>query len=203
MIASCTSWRIHPQVWAKEDAYRSREESTIKPPAGVRRRSRRHRHNSRGGRSRRADRPALRGARLAAVCGLAVNRGCLPAAALGGAGRSRRGRRPRPDRRPVSTDGMGTVDDDRAEDARSAVPATCVTAPKNNFAISQRLPGSSRLAASLLGLQNGVVPRHLQTPTNAINVVRDRPRSAGFRLVLDDPTRAFGGRDPRLVRRYG
>ena len=90
----------------------------------------------------------------------------------------------------VNADGMGTVDDDQAEAAaiREVLGDVPVTAPKGNFGNLGAGAGLVELAASLLGLQNGVVPptRNYQTPDPKcpVNVVRDRPLKGALATAL-------------------
>ncbi|MGI6414570.1 MAG: beta-ketoacyl-[acyl-carrier-protein] synthase family protein [Thermoguttaceae bacterium] len=203
MIAGCTSSRIHPQVWAKEDAYPLSRR--VDDPAGA-------------CRPFDADRDGtVHGEGAAAVVleerTLAERRGVLPLATVCGMAATYQARLPGQPPRPeaicrairgaladarmtperighVNADGMGTVDDDQAEAAaiREVLGDVPVTAPKGNFGNLGAGAGLVELAASLLGLQNGVVPptRNYQTPDPKcpVNVVRDRPLKGALATAL-------------------
>ncbi len=194
MISGCTSSRIHPQVWAKEEAYDLSRR--INDPAGA-------------CRPFDADRDGtVHGEGAAAVIleerSLAEARGARILATVRGLSStfSARfpGQRPSKDvvRRAiqgvladarmspaeighVNADGLGTVDDDRveAEAIAETLGQVPVTAPKSLFGNLGAGAGTVELAASLLALEKGLVPptRNYQTPDPAcpINVVHGEP----------------------------
>ncbi len=194
MITGCTSSRIHPQVWAKERAYELSRRTD--DPAGACRPFDAERDGTVHGEGAGAvileerSHAEARGARILArirgfssvfsarlpgqrpqrdlvrraIQGVLANAGMLPAE-IG----------------HVNADGLGTIEDDRAEaeaiaETLGAVP---VTAPKSILGNLGAGAGTVELAASLIGLERGMVPptRNYQTPDPAcpVNVVRGVP----------------------------
>lgn len=194
MIAGCTSSRIHPQVWAKERAYALSQR--VDDPAGACRPFDADRdgmvHGEGAGAvvlEERAHAEARGANVLAIVRGMACTfEARLPgqpprgeairralAAALDNARMS-------PEQvGHVNADGMGTRDDDQAEARaiREVLGSVPVTAPKSNFGNLGAGAGLVELAASVLGLQKGLVPptRNYETPDPdcPVNVVHGAP----------------------------
>jgi 3-oxoacyl-[acyl-carrier-protein] synthase II len=194
MITGCTSSRIHPQVWAKEKMFPMSRR--LDDPAGA-------------CRPFDADRDGIvhgegAGAVILEERSYAEARGANIIAAIRGFASAFEARLPgQPPRKGaicraiqgvltdarmspkeighVKADGLGTVDDDRveAEAIAETLGQVPVTAPKSCLGNLGAGAGIIELAASLIGLERGLVPptRNYHTPDPAcpINVVRDAP----------------------------
>ena len=194
MITGCTSSRIHPQVWAKEKAYDL--SSHIDDPQGACKPFDANRDGTVHGEGA--------GAVVLEERSHAEARGANIIATIRGFASSFLTRLPGkpPQKTPVvnailgvlddanmspeqighvNANGLGTVDDDRveAEAIAETLGQVPVTAPKSCFGNLGAGAGTVELAASLLGLQKGLVPptRNYHTPDPAcpVNVVRDTP----------------------------
>ena len=194
MITGCTSSRIHPQVWAKEGAYDL--SSCINDPEGACKPFDANRDGSVHGEGA--------GAVILEERSHAEARGATIVATIRGFASAFQARMPgKPPQKNavrnairavladanmspdeighVNTNGLGTIDDDRveAEAIAETLGQVPVTAPKSCIGNLGAGAGTVELAASLLGLEKGLVPptRNYQTPDPAcpVNVVRDAP----------------------------
>jgi len=194
MITGCTSSRIHPQVWAKEKAYdlssctddpqeackpfdANRDGTVHGEGAGAVVLEERSHAEARGANiiatirgfassflTRLPGKPPQKTPVVNAILGVLDDANMSPEQ-IG----------------HVNANGLGTVDDDRveAEAIAETLGQVPVTAPKSCFGNLGAGAGTVELAASLLGLQKGLVPptRNYHTPDPAcpVNVVRDTP----------------------------
>ncbi len=194
MITGCTSSRIHPQVWVKEKAYDLSHR--LDDPAGACRPfdadrdgmvhgegagavvlEERSHAEARGARivatvrgfasafeARLPGKPPKKGPICRAILGVLADAQMSPEA-IG----------------HVNADGLGTIDDDRveAEAIAETLGQVPVTAPKSCIGNLGAGAGTVELAASLLGLEKGLVAptRNFQIPDPAcpVNVVRGTP----------------------------
>jgi 3-oxoacyl-[acyl-carrier-protein] synthase II len=194
MITGCTSSRIHPQVWVKEKGYSLSQR--IDDPAGACRPFDADRDGTVHGEGAGAvllEERAHAEARGANI--IATIRGFASAFRTrllgqppkpGAARRAIQGVLADAAMKPeeighVKADGLGTIEDDRieAEAIAETLGQVPVTAPKSYFGNLGAGAGTIELAASLLGLEKGLVPptRNYQTPDPAcpINVVHGAP----------------------------
>ncbi len=194
MIAGCTSSRVHPQVWSKEKACElslrlddpasacrpfdaNRDGMVHGEAAGAVVIEERSHAEARGAKilatirgfasafgARLYDTPPKKDAICRAIQGVLADAGMSPEE-IG----------------HVNADGLGTIRDDRAEaDAISETLGQIpVTAPKSCLGNSGAGAGVVELAASLIGLEKGLVPptRNYDTPDPAcpVNVVCGAP----------------------------